>query len=261
MDILILVIFIFITLVLLTSAKKTSTTPRSRSLYDLLSKQNDIFHEEIYSSICDLLELRNEAGQYRLLDLGCGNARYLAPCLKLSPPTLYEVVDLSDEALAEACKNLAGLTGRITLTPGDLLDIIESTDNAWDVIISGFAVHHLIPEEKARFFRAAGRCLSENGWLILVDVVREESQSREKFLEGYLKFIHENRIIVPTDQLEQAYIYTHPESFSTLREMANAAGLTASHLISRYGQYSTLLFSRSDVLEISNSPCSSTVSK
>ena len=38
----------------------------------------------------------------RLLDLGCGNARYLAPCLKRFPPTIYEGVDLSEAALAEA---------------------------------------------------------------------------------------------------------------------------------------------------------------
>lgn len=172
-------------------------------------------------------------------------------------PALYEGVDFSDEALAVARKNLGGMTGRITLTPGDLLDVIESNDNTWDVIFSGFAVHYLNAEEKTRFFRATARCLSENGWLILVDVAREENQSREDFLEGYLKFMRENRITVQQEQWEQAYMHTHAECFSTLREMASAAGLTASRLISRYGQYSTLLFTRSDVPEISNSPCSS----
>ena len=208
-----------------------------------------MFHNEIYSGIRDLLELRNDKGNYRLLDLGCGNARYLAPCLKRSSPALYEGVDLSEVALAEAREYLAELTGQVILTHGDLLKAVESTENAWDILFTGFAIHHLMPDEKARFFRAAGRCLSENGWLILVDVVREENQDRESYLDGYLKFMREKWTHVPQDQLEEACTHVHdhdyPECLSTLQEMAGAAGLNFTRLISRHAQHYTILFSRS----------------
>jgi SAM-dependent methyltransferase len=238
----------------MTSAESTAIFTRSWSLYDLITEHNYMFHQEIYSGVCDLLKLRNDPRQYRLLDLGCGNARYLAPCLKQSPPSLYEGVDLSEAALAEAHGYLAGFPGPVTLTHGDLLEAIESTDKTWDVIFTGFAVHHLMPEEKARFFRAVGRCLAKSGWLILVDVVREENQSRENYLEDYLKFMRESWIKVPPDQLEEACMhvqdYDYPEYLSTLQEMARAAGLNASRMISRYGQHYTLLFARSSLPEI-----------
>lgn len=215
-----------------------------------------MFHREIYRGVSDLLKLRNNLGQYCLLDLGCGNARYLAPCLTQSPPRMYEGVDLSETALAEARKYLAELPSLVTLTHGDLLEAIESTNKTWDVIFTGFAVHHLMLEEKSRFFYAVGRCLSENGWLILVDVVREENQSREDYLKGYLKFMRENWIKIPQDQLEEACTHVHdydyPEYLSTLQKMASAAGLNASLMISRYGQHYTLLFSRSNPPEISS---------
>ncbi|MCO6428607.1 class I SAM-dependent methyltransferase [Nitrosomonas communis] len=240
----------------MTSAQSTAIFTRSWSLYDLITAHNYMFHQEIYRSICDLLKLRKDLGQYRLLDLGCGNARYLAPCLKQSPPALYEGVDLSEAALAEARSYLAKLTAPVTLTHGDLLAAIESTDKTWDVIFSGFAVHHLLTEEKARFFHAAGRCLAENGWLILVDVVREENQSRENYLEGYLKFMRENWLKVPHDQLEEACAHVHdydyPECLSILQEMAQAASLNASCIINRYGQHYTLLFTHSSLPEIRN---------
>ncbi len=208
-----------------------------------------MFHNEIYSGIRDLLELRNDKGNYRLLDLGCGNARYLAPCLKRSSPALYEGVDLSEVALAEAREYLAELTGQVILTHGDLLKAVESTEKTWDILFTGFAIHHLMPDEKARFFRAAGRCLSENGWLILVDVVREENQDRESYLDGYLKFMREKWTHVPQDQLEEACTHVHdhdyPECLSTLQEMAGAAGLNFTRLISRHAQHYTILFSRS----------------
>ena len=233
----------------MTSAEPTTIFTRSWSLYDLLTEHNYMFHHEIYSGIADLLGLRNDKGNYRLLDLGCGNARYLAPCLKQSPTALYEGVDLSEAALAEARKYLSELTGQVILTHGDLLEAVESTGKIWDVLFTGFAIHHLMPDEKARFFRAAGRCLSENGWLILVDVVREENQDRESYLEGYLKFMREKWTQVPQDQLEEACTHVHdhdyPERFSTLQEMAGAAGLNCTRLISRHAQHYTIVFSRS----------------
>jgi cyclopropane fatty-acyl-phospholipid synthase-like methyltransferase len=162
---------------------------------------------------------------------------------------MYEGVDLSEAALAEAREHLAELPGHVILTHRDLLEAVESTEKTWDILFTGFAIHHLMTDEKARFFRAAGRCLSENGWLILVDVVREENQDRESYLDGYLKFMREKWTRVPQDQLEEACTHVHdhdyPERLSTLQEMAAAAGLNFTRLISRHAQHYTILFSRS----------------
>ena len=226
---------------------------RSWSLYDLITEHNYMFHREIYSGIEDLLKQRDDHENYRLLDLGCGSARYLAPCLKRLPPKLYEGVDLSEAALAEAREYLAELPGEVVLTHGDLLKTIESTDKTWDVIFSGFAIHHLMPEEKARFFRAAGQCLSEKGWLVMVDVVREENQDRDSFLDGYLRFMREKWTEVPQDQLEEACAHVqdhdYPECLATLAQMAEEAGLDSTRLVSREAQHHTLLFSRSASLK------------
>lgn len=231
------------------SAEPTAIFTRSWSLYDLLTEYNYMFHREIYKGVEDLLKLRVDPGHYHLLDLGCGNARYLAPCLKQAAPAIYEGVDLSEAALAEARGYLEELPGQVILTCGDLLEAVESTGKTWDVIFTGFAIHHLMPDEKARFFRAAGRCLSEQGWLILVDVVRDENQDRESYLDGYLKFMRETWTEVPQHQLEEACTHVrdhdYPECLSTLRGMACEAGLHSSRLISRYAQHHTLLFSRS----------------
>ena len=211
-----------------------------------------MFHQEIYAGVGRLLSLREDTGRYRLLDLGCGNARYLAPCLRQSPPSVYEGVDLSEAALMEARGYLTDLSGSaVTLTHGDLLEAVEATGKTWDVIFTGFAVHHLTTADKARFFQAVGSYLAENGWLILVDVVREENQSREDYLDGYLKCMRDNWIKVPLDQLEEACTHVHdhdyPEYFSTLQEMAAAAGLQASRIVNQYGQHHTLLFARSSL--------------
>lgn len=230
-------------------AESTAIFTRSWSLYDLITEHNYMFHREIYRSVEDLLGERSDQGHYRLLDLGCGNARYMAPCLKRVPPKIYEGVDLSEAALTEAREYLAELPGEVILTHGDLLEAVESADETWDVLFSGFAIHHLMPDEKARFFRAAARCLSQKGWLIMVDVVREENQDRESFLGGYLGFMREKWTQVPQDQLEEACTHVrdhdYPECLSTLARMAEEAGLHSTRLVSRQAQHHTLLFSRS----------------
>jgi SAM-dependent methyltransferase len=233
--------------------ESTTIFTRSWSLYDLITEHNYMFHREIYSVVEDLLGNRDDAGSCCLLDLGCGNARYLAPSLKRLSPRVYEGVDLSEAALGEAREYLAGLPGEVILTHGDLLEAVERTDRAWDVIFSGFAVHHLSQDDKARFFHKAGRCLSKNGWLIIVDVVREENQDRESFLDDYLKFMREKWAAIPQDQLEEACAHVrkhdYPERLSTLNVLAQKAGLGAARLVGRQAQHHILLFTRPTSME------------
>ena len=232
----------------MTSAESTTFFSRNWSLYDLITKHNYMYHREIYAGIADLLKRRKNQNQYQLLDLGCGNARFLAPCLMQSPPARYEGVDLSEAALEEARGYLAKLPCPVVLRHGELLEAAESTDNQWDVIFTGFALHHLTSEEKMRFFQVAGRCLTKSGWLLMVDVVRDENQSREDYMEGYLRLMREHWTQIPPDQLEAACEHVaandYPESLSTLQKMAKAAGLSNSLVISRYGQHYSVLFSR-----------------
>ena len=234
----------------MTSSESADIFARSWSLYDHITEHNYMFHQEIYAEISELLKQRHDAGQYWMLDLGCGNARYLVPALTETMPAHYQGIDLSQAALDEAADYLAELPS-VTLTHGDLLQAVESTTDTWDVIFTGYALHHLSAEDKARFFQAVARCLSPGGWLVMVDVVREEKQSREHYLEGYLKFMRETWVKVPPEQLDEACAhvesYDFPECLSTLNEMAEASGLAHGQLINRHGQHHTVMFSRPDL--------------
>lgn len=231
----------------MSTAESTAIFTRSWSLYDLITAHNYMFHREIYREVENLLRSRSDTGSCRILDLGCGNARYLAPCLKRLSPQVYEGVDLSEAALGEAEGYLSELSGEVILTRGDLLEVVEKTTSKWDVIFSGFAVHHLTLDEKARFFQAAGYSLSAKGWLIMVDVVREEDQDREGFLKDYVKFMREKWIAIPDDQLNEACAHVrehdYPECLSTLNALARKAGLDG-RIVSRQAQHHILLFER-----------------
>lgn len=232
----------------MTNAEANDFFARSWSVYDQIAEHNYMSHREMYANVAQLLKQRKDRNKYRLLDLGCCNARFLAPCLVQSPPAHYQGVDMSDTALGEAKNCLGEFHCPVELTHGDLLETLEATNQQWDVIFTGFALHHLSRDQKSRLFGAAGQCLTDNGWLLMVDVAREEGQSREDYLQGYLRNMRERWTQIPADQLESACehvaAYDYPECLANLQEMAKTSGLIHSRVICRYGQHHAVLFSR-----------------
>ncbi len=97
----------------MTNAEANAFFARTWPVYDQIAEHNYMSHREIYANVAQLLKQRKDRNKYRLLDLGCGNARFLAPCLVQSPPTHYQGVDMSDTALGEAKIASASFVGRL----------------------------------------------------------------------------------------------------------------------------------------------------
>lgn len=225
---------------------ETSLFRKSWTLYDALSEMNYMFHREIYALVATLLKDRHDRGFGSLLDLGCGNARFLAPCLLSAPPDRYEGVDLSLAALDEARGYLKGLS-EFTLHHADMLEAVEARQDLHDVIFTSYAVHHLSIEAKQRLFHACARLLKPGGFFLMVDVVREEGQSREAYLEGYLGTMRTQWTEVQPAHLDEACAHVaafdFPETLSDLTRMAKEAGLSHTRLLQRHAQHHVLAFS------------------
>jgi len=228
-----------------TADDQTALFRKSWTLYDAISEKNYMFHREIYAQVADLLYQRYQIGPYHLLDLGCGNARFLAPCLQAAPPASYNGVDLSLSALDEARTYLNGILNT-ALHHQDMLQAVEDTDSAFDIIFTGFAVHHLDATAKQQLFHACSQHLVPGGQIIMVDVVREEAQTREQYLDGYLNFMRTQWTEVLPEHLDEACAhvaaYDFPETLSDLTHMAKQATLTKTQLISRHAQHHILRF-------------------
>ena len=226
----------------------------SWSLYDAITEKNYMFHREIYSCVAVHLQDRQAEGGYSILDLGCGNARFMAPCLKASPPDLYVGVDLSAAALEEAGNHLGGLTG-ISFLQREMLGFLEQSESRFDVIFSGFAVHHLDPGEKQRLFRSVARCLAPGGSFLLADVARQESETREEYLQGYIAFMRKEWTGISGEQLEEAISHVlsfdFPETLSRLNTLGKEEGMTRVSLLARHAQHHLLKYSK----EPSSSDC------
>ena len=110
------------------------------SIYEEILAQNYMHHDDIYRRVQAFFAERFDARAIKILDLGCGSARHLAPVLSTCALRGYVGYDLSDAALAQARRNLASLDCPVRLYPGDLLDGLRSQNEHFDLIFTSFEI-------------------------------------------------------------------------------------------------------------------------
>ncbi|MBN9689399.1 MAG: class I SAM-dependent methyltransferase [Verrucomicrobia bacterium] len=224
----------------------------SWSLYDAILAGNYMSHREIHACVREVLMAQANHGRFALLDLGCGNARLLADTLRTLAPRRYLGVDLSPSALAEAAHYLHGLP-HVELREQDLLACAQDEAAAsTEVVYSGFAVHHLNTADKQRLFHAVARLLRPEGSFLLVDVVRDEGQTREAYLERYLHLMRSTWTGIEPTRLEEACqhvaAFDYPEMLSALTQMSVSAGLGEPHVLGQFGAHTVMHFRQSPAI-------------
>lgn len=111
------------------------------------------------------------AAPTRVLDLGCGDGRLAALVLAHRPSVASVVaVDLSPPMLEHARRRFAG-DDRVTIRTWDLGDPIGPLGR-FDVIVSGFAIHHVEDERKRALYGEIADQLEPGGLLANLEIVQ-----------------------------------------------------------------------------------------
>jgi len=107
----------------------------------------------------------------RMLDLGCGDG-VLGRLALTHRASLEEVIslDVSDAMLARARAAFSN-EPRVTVIKHDLNQPLAQIAGPFDVITSGFAIHHLADARKKSLFAEVASLLSEDGVFLNLDVV------------------------------------------------------------------------------------------
>lgn len=107
----------------------------------------------------------------RVLDLGCGDGRLAALVLD-ARPTVTDVVavDVSPPMLDRARERFAG-DDRVDVRRWDLADPVGPLGE-FDVIVSGFAIHHLEDDRKRELFAEVARQTRLGGVFANLEVVQ-----------------------------------------------------------------------------------------
>jgi len=132
----------------------------------------------------------------RVLDLGCGDGRLAALVMEARPSVEQVVaVDSSPPMLERARERFAG-DPRVGVRQGDLTDPITPLGE-FDVVVSGFAIHHLAHERKRELFGEVASSLRPGGVFANLEVVASATPELHRtFLDAIGRAVDD-----PEDQL------------------------------------------------------------
>ena len=123
-----------------------------------------------------------------ILDLGCGNGILGKYILGNNPNSKGTFIDLSDTMLEAALENLKVYPDSTVIkadfsTPVWLNNLKE--DQLFDIIISGFSIHHLADQRKKELYGEIYNLLSPGGICINMDHVESATSDIEGLFEQY----------------------------------------------------------------------------
>jgi SAM-dependent methyltransferase len=121
----------------------------------------------------------------RVLDLGCGDAILLATLLEAFPKANGVGVDFSPLMLEQAQARLSVYGGRANLVEADLGTPAwrEKVIGSFDVIVSGFAIHHLPDARKRALYEEIYHLLDKGGVFINSEHVASSTPRIEEMFE------------------------------------------------------------------------------
>jgi SAM-dependent methyltransferase len=107
----------------------------------------------------------------RVLDLGCGDGRLIALVLDARPEVVEAIGLDNSPPMIERARNRFRDDPRVVVHEHDLRDALP-VDGPFDVIVSGFAIHHLLDERKQSLFAEAASILRPEGVFANLEVVQ-----------------------------------------------------------------------------------------
>jgi ubiquinone/menaquinone biosynthesis C-methylase UbiE len=158
-------------------------------VYDLIMQNDYMAHRGIHKALREKLS-STRSSQFTVLDLGCGDGSNISKTLNGLQADLYIGVDLSEVALSEAKKVFANSELNTLFVQSELSEYLSNLQtHKVDVVIAGFAIHHLTDNDKPLILQCIYDKLAPGGDLFFYDVFRRGKETREQYLDKYCEWM------------------------------------------------------------------------
>lgn len=135
-----------------------------------------------YEAVLDWVAAEaNCVGAGTAVDLGAGTGNLTARLLGFDRIT---AVDVSSEMMSVARGKLA-VNADIAWIQADILKFFDSPVSDIAAVVSSYAIHHLIPEEKTELFLRIANVLKPGGKAVFGDLMFRNETERDRVLTGY----------------------------------------------------------------------------
>jgi SAM-dependent methyltransferase len=170
----------------------------------------------------------------RVLDLGTGDGNTLALVLAARPDATGVGLDFQEEMLRRARERFAD-DDRVTVRGHDLDRPLADDLGCFDLVVSSFAIHHLVPERQRALYEEVFGLLEPGGVFANLEHVASRTDSlHEEFLRAIGKTPAEddpsNKLVPVPDHLRwlDEIGYRDAECHWKWRELALVAGVKPS---------------------------------
>lgn len=156
-----------------------SFSGRTSRIYDVAARR---FLRRVYRRIAEDIALVAPASG-AVLDVGTGPGVLLAEIARARTDLQARGVDLSPDMVTAALKNVAEFGARVTVRPGDVVEL-PFDDAAFDIVVTTFSMHHwsdidaAIPEI-LRVLKPGGKCFVYDFDRAPFDAVDTATQNNE----------------------------------------------------------------------------------
>jgi tRNA (cmo5U34)-methyltransferase len=141
---------------------------------DYLAKRDSIPHRtDGYAAMLEVVPERVE----RVLDLGTGDGNVLALVLAARPGAAGVGLDFQDEMLDRARDRFAGVDD-VKIRRHDLDDSLPAGLGEFDLVVSSFAIHHLVPDRQRALYGEIFDHLRPGGVFANVEHVASSTPAR-----------------------------------------------------------------------------------
>ena len=139
--------------------------------YDL---DMDVWHPNrkiMASIVCEILPF-DKSDNIQVLDLGVGTGYLSQKIIEGFPNASIVAIDAAEMMLDKAKLRLKGQLGQVTFKTLTFQELSneEIGLSGIDTVVSAFALHHLLREEKLRLFQYIHSILKPDGWFINCDI-------------------------------------------------------------------------------------------
>ena len=176
--------------------------------------------------IATLLFLIQQGGRppRRFLDLGCGDGILGHAVLEQYPQAAGVFLDFSDTMIQAARQRLAGNSGQVAFLSQDygLASWVRSVAShaPFDVIVSGFSIHHQTDARKHELYGELFRLLAPGGWFLNLEHVASGSARMSRvFDEYFIDALHRHHVseggALSREQVAETY-YRRPDKAANI---------------------------------------------
>ena len=198
----------------------------SWNVYRKMVDNDYLFHRGAYGCLHQVLSEEIHK-PFRFIDVACGDASMSVEALKGTLVSHYSGLDISEQALAIAAKNLKALECSVTLQVCDFAKALSHWEQPADVVWIGLSLHHFLAPEKLEVMRCIKSIVGSKGRLLVYEDASPDGESRDAWLA---RWDAQKPFWTAYSEREWNYVTAHvhasdfPETDSVWRQLGNEAG-------------------------------------